>query len=467
MFGNKVLQAITNVGTGAFQLNTTGTGSWNTWRSQFASGKQVAYYAENAAGTVWEYGYGVLTYGTPDQITRTVQGSSTGSIIDWASADGTVYVMSVPLAQALEGRWDATTGMFVSADRKSWVAVGAANKNVSADDAGGRFSFDTSAAARNVLLPAISAVTMGFNIEVWGLSASNPLILDPAGTDAIDATAGGTNVALPGNCNAVIFSDGTQWRTLYRNTPTLGVQRGHIAGLTLSTAGSSTTFTIAAGQCTDKNVSDTMILASALSKTTGAWAAGSGNGSLDTGAIAANTWYHAHLIKNAATGVVDAVTSLSATAPTLPSGWTLSRRLGGMKTNGSSQWTAFVQNGDNFKWVTPVTDSSGVSGVTTRQNQTLSVPPGVVVFPILMASVTSGGSGGCTMLLTSLDETDSAISGTLNHSSINAAATNGPVAEVNGLHTNTSAQIGKKVNTTDSAINITTVGWVDMRGRAD
>lgn len=213
MFANKVMQPITNVGTGAFQLDANGTGSWKTWRSQFATAAQVAYYAENDDGTEWEFGYGVLTYGTPDQISRNVILSSTGSAIDWTSGDGAVYVMSVPWAQAMEGRWDAAASMFAAAGRKPFTAVGAANKTVTAADAGGRFSLNTSAAARTVTLPALSAVTMGFNIEVLGTSQATYLNLTPSGSDVIDAGGAGATLVAPGRVPILIYSDGSQWRT--------------------------------------------------------------------------------------------------------------------------------------------------------------------------------------------------------------------------------------------------------------
>ncbi len=57
--------------------------------------------------------------------------------------------------------------------------------------------------------------------------------------------------------------------------------RGYIAGLTLSTAGASITFTCAAGVARDStNVGD-LVLAAALAKTTAAWAVGNAAGSFD------------------------------------------------------------------------------------------------------------------------------------------------------------------------------------------
>ena len=58
---------------------------------------------------------------------------------------------------------------------------------------------------------------------------------------------------------------------------------GVLYGLTLSAAGSSASFGIAAGAASG------MVLGSAYTKTTSSWAVGSGNGALDTGAIANNT----------------------------------------------------------------------------------------------------------------------------------------------------------------------------------
>lgn len=73
-------------------------------------------------------------------------------------------------------------------------------------------------------------------------------------------------------------------------------------------------------------------------KTTGSWAAGTGNGGLDTGAIANNTWYYVYAIYNPSTLATDYLISASSSSPTLPSGYTKSKRLRGFfKTNGSAQ----------------------------------------------------------------------------------------------------------------------------------
>jgi hypothetical protein len=241
--------------------------------------------------------------------------------------------------------------------------------------------------------------------------------------------------------------------------------RGHLAGLTLSTAGSSSTFGVAVGQAVDSTNAAPMTLASAYTKTTSSWAVGSGNGALDTGSIANATWYHVYLIMRSDTGVVDVLVSTSASSPTMPTNYDYKRRIGAMLTNGSAQWVAFIQNGDEFRWVTPVLDYNGVPGVTTRANLTITVPTGIVAFPKLMTSVTSGAGSGATMLLSSLDEADTAISSTFYTTTIAATVSNSFPVEVNSLHTDTSARIGRKVSATDAAINVYTLGWSETRGR--
>src|SRR5450631_2313526 len=108
----------------------------------------------------------------------------------------------------------------------------------------------------------------------------------------------------------------------------LGVVPNYLTGLTLSAAGGTGTFGVAGGTAADSTNLTMMTLPLAVTKTTAAWAQGSGAGSLDTGSIAASTWYHAHEIYNPASGLVDVVTSLSATSPTLPTGFTRFRRIG-------------------------------------------------------------------------------------------------------------------------------------------
>jgi hypothetical protein len=246
--------------------------------------------------------------------------------------------------------------------------------------------------------------------------------------------------------------------------------RGWIAGLMLSTAGASASFGVAAGEAADSTTSDLLQLASAYTKTTAAWAVGSGTGALDTGAIAAAAWYHVYLIKRPDTGVVDVLVSLSATAPTLPVNYTLFRRIGSMLT-AASQWRKFVQGGDTFSWdvVTPV-DVNALNPGTAAVTRTLSTPLGVRVEAITWVAFAANvvGDNPGAILLSDLAVADQAP--TVNLGSFMCYSSTVVIGNTGGLvrvFTNTSSQIRSRlqISGTNTTLIITTFGWVDRRGK--
>lgn len=253
---------------------------------------------------------------------------------------------------------------------------------------------------------------------------------------------------------------------------TLGdtILNNYITGFIMSPAGGSATLPIGAGQATDSTNSVYIRLPSTINKTTSAWAVGSGNGGLDTGTIANNTWYHVYAIRRPDTGVVDAIFSLSASSPTLPTNYTQYRRIGAWKTDGSAQWDGNIeQDGDNFYYIDPVTDVNGVQTATTRQTPALSVPDGIAVKTDIRVT-TSGGVGvSFYTKVCEVAETDAAASPS-NHSLGLTAAVAGAVTSISehmSLRTNTSQQIAYRSNATDasSLIYIFTQGWTDDRGK--
>jgi hypothetical protein len=249
---------------------------------------------------------------------------------------------------------------------------------------------------------------------------------------------------------------------------TLPAIRSYLAGLTLSTAGSSTSFSVADGSAADSTNAVTMNLA-ATTKNTNSFAAGSGNGSLDAGTIAINTWYHVHLIYRSDTGGTDILTSLSATAPTLPTNFTHFRRIGSFKINGSAQITGFVQVGDKFLWLAPVLDVNVSSVGTSAVTRTLTVPTGLVIEPIMSVTLdANSATAGEQVYLSSLSQTDVATSGDNVQVAILADGVTQQVAGmVPGVFTNTSAQIRSRltIGGAGAALRIKTHGWIDRRGR--
>jgi hypothetical protein len=244
------------------------------------------------------------------------------------------------------------------------------------------------------------------------------------------------------------------------------VPQGYLFGLTMSTAGASASLTVAAGMAVDSTGTRTMRLAGGLTKTTAAWAAGSGVGGLDTGTIANNTWYHWFEIMNPTTGTVDVVFSATATPAngptTLPAGFTFFRRIGSWKTNGSAQWSLIFQFEDKFLWdsaIIPLDLSLITATTTSAASATLSVPTGIRVTPIL--SVLWGGPSD-DLRLSPLDLTDQAA---INSNASQRTAGLSVIMQGYDLWTNTSGQIRYRVDTASQTLQISTFGWVDSRGK--
>lgn len=315
--------------------------------------------------------------------------------------------------------------------------------------------------------------------------AQRTIIFDGALTLTHNATTlslpGGLNIQTAANDRAVVRADTTANMVVvaYQRAsglPALGtsIPRSYLAGLGMSTAGSSATMTIAAGQATDSGNAVVMSLGSSLAKTTAAWAVGAAQGCLDTGAIANSTWYHFYVISRPDTGVVDVLCSTSASSPTMPTNYSYKRRIGSGKTNGSAQWVKFIQWGDTFQWDVPVLDVNVTNPGNTAVNRTLSVPTGLKVEAIFNARLDNAATAGSYAVEVSDPD--------ITNPGVNVTATN-PLASLGGglqvatdvligqlrCVTNTSAEIRTMVNSADAAteITISTHGWIDRRGKDD
>lgn len=108
---------------------------------------------------------------------------------------------------------------------------------------------------------------------------------------------------------------------------------------------STTELTILAGQARDHtNVNDIIVSANVTVQTTI-----SGAGGLDTGTIAASTLYYVCVIGSSLnTSLYAGLLTLSATAPVLPNGYDMIRRVGAVLTDGSSHFLKFVQTGEDL-----------------------------------------------------------------------------------------------------------------------
>ncbi len=175
----------------------------------------------------------------------------------------------------------------------------------------------------------------------------------------------------------------------------------YLGGLVLSNDSGTpnTVIDISAGAATSDDGTVIMPLAAFTKSTGSTFTVGSGNGCLDIGTVASSTWYHVFVIERTDTGNVDVLCSTSA-SPTFPTNYTVKRRVGSFKTDGSSNILAFLQVGNAFLWVTPVLDINTSTLGASAALQTLgSVPPGVNVQPICRVSVSNAAAAR--VLLTS------------------------------------------------------------------
>lgn len=252
------------------------------------------------------------------------------------------------------------------------------------------------------------------------------------------------------------------------------LDRSFLAGLGLANNGADADhdIDIAAGECRDGANAADMVLAAALTKRIDAgWAVGAGMGGLDTGVVALDSWYHLWLIRRSDTGVVDALFSLSATAPTMPGGYDAKRRLGAVLTDGAANIIGFIQAGDYFWWSSPVEDFAVNNPGTARVLRTMSTPGGLKLPAILTAFQVDAASQENEFIFTDPDGADIAPANGLAHIVITQLGgesdedSSGTVM----VMTDASSRVGTRATFSGASTQIrgATYGWIDRRGRDD
>lgn len=188
---------------------------------------------------------------------------------------------------------------------------------------------------------------------------------------------------------------------------------------------------------------------------------------LDTGAVAASTWYALIVISGSAgvSAMFTKETAGSAIVPTLPSGYTYYRYVGSAKTDGSSHLLAFKRVGNVFWWGAPVADVNTAT-VASYTLYTLSVPPSIKVQPIVRLMVQSTAPANTSnVVIASPDEPSTAQTttfGALPGWDIYTSAALGPTVPP-VLTTDTSGRIKMIANFTGAGNNwaVITRGWLD------
>jgi hypothetical protein len=351
-----------------------------------------------------------------------------------------------------------------------------------------------SATPITMTLLALSLAPDGFEFYVLNLGAGT-VTLDPSGSEQI---AGASTVDLPTGMSWTVKSVGATlgWRLLGRvaigripgagavagglittnsagditgiAAATAALPRGYIDGLTIANNATDLTNDIDIGAGVCRNTANTLdvSLASTLVKQLDAWwVAGTNAGGRDTGSIADGTW-HVWLIRDTTTAVVDALFSLSATAPTVPSGWATVRRLGAVLRE-SGALVRFTQIGDEFRRAGFVNGINTTNAGTSQVSDTIAgLPAGIKVRAVLSVIVSNttlnhyavfGDPDGPSL------PTPSAT--VFHHSAVGGGGAEFPALLT--IPTNTSRQIARLFSATGSLNKyvVTALGWIDARGK--
>lgn len=253
--------------------------------------------------------------------------------------------------------------------------------------------------------------------------------------------------------------------------------RGHISGLIISNNGSDAAhdIDIAAGDCIGSANTLLKIGSSGITKQIDAnWAEGDDAGGFPSGlTLTADTWYHVFVIKKN-DGTIDAGYDTSTTATNLLSdatNYSEYRRIGSVRTDGSSNIYGFTQVGDEFLWDDPSpagldvdVSNPGATAVT----RALTVPPDYKCHAIINVHYWDSTPSGQLLYISSLDQEDEAPSATAA-----PLCTVGSSSSKRGIHglvkiqTNTSRQIRTRFDSSTANLDfeIATLGWVDARGK--
>jgi hypothetical protein len=157
---------------------------------------------------------------------------------------------------------------------------------------------------------------------------------------------------------------------------------------------------------------------------------------------------------------------VSATSPTLPTGYDYKRRIGSIvRLAGAIK--AFWQNGDVFIWQEDPTTDFSVTAAFPYALVTFTLPTGIMVQPIF-TGVLEVSTVGTQSILYWSDGRDSGNLTAIGISKVGVDNQRDESSSVGGMFTNTSAQVYVELIVTGSTVTFCQLrpkGWIDDRGR--
>jgi hypothetical protein len=204
-----------------------------------------------------------------------------------------------------------------------------------------------------------------------------------------------------------------------------------------------------------------------------AWVAGDGNGMLDTGSIAASTWYHLFHIYNPTSGASDYLASTSFAAPTLPAGYTKKRFIESILTDAGTPDIELFEHIGDMMYISNIQNSANIVGAAIVSGSAVTqaltgCAPDRVVEGIINASFMKDdiGAAGSTYNIKFSSLALANVGANTNNSQLSfvrdTADVSGRIVNTFFIPTNTSAQIRWRAGFTgsvDDELNIACHGW--------
>jgi hypothetical protein len=147
----------------------------------------------------------------------------------------------------------------------------------------------------------------------------------------------------------------------------------------------------------------------------------------------------------------------------MPANYTVKRRIGAIRNDGSSNILAFSQNAnetDVFTYATPILDVSVSNIGNARTLLTLTAPPSMTA---LIRASTEADSANNSIVLQPTTETDAVPA--LAASPLGTLSTTIRDLKTLEIPLNASSQIAARGSAANLDLNIVTRGWRDLRGR--
>lgn len=405
-----------DTGNGVLKQRNAANNGWIV-RAPLAESLVVTRSA-NAALAVGDFARCIIASGTWTQTFAAAATLGDGWFIEYRNNGSGVITLDPNASETIDG---STTVQLAPGEACSLYCNGTAfytvGRTASALQSQAATAFTSADTAPSFTLTPVPAITayaanQRFRVKFHAAGAgSNTMNVSGLGAKNLcQYDSGGNKVAavIAANQLADLEYDGTDFVILDPLPPVVAapVAQSSVIGassnLRASATGANSTVTVSANEIVLESSGNAYAVARAVSVSINSAAVGV-NG-LDAGVLAASTWYSVWVIWNGA--AVAGLLSLSANAPTMPSGYTHKARVGWIRTDGTANkyplsFTQFAKRvqykiaaGSNLTAL-PAIASGAVGtfgsawGVASTAN---AIPPTAAVFLLSMSS-TSGGSG--------------------------------------------------------------------------